>query len=146
MTPHDAGSDAGNAQRAIELLGDSPACFRLMAGRVEHYRADDLLTVSFPVQPDYCNPAGTMQGGLITGAFDNVFGPLCYLATRSRATTTIDLQTHYHRPVRPGDTLRITAAVKTRGRTKVHMTADAHDGEGRLVATATCTYLVLERP
>ncbi len=145
MPNYNSTETKGNVALAIEILGPSPECFIMMEGRVEDFEPDSRLSVSFPVKKEYCNPAGTMQGGLITGAFDNVFGPLCYLATRTTATTTIDLLTHYHRPILPGDRLLITAAVKTKGRTKVHMVADAYNSEGKLIASASSTYIHISR-
>jgi len=126
-------------------LGVIPNCFRFMGGEVRAHEEGRSLTVAFPVREQYTNPAGTMQGGFITGAFDNVFGPLCYLATQTPMTTTIDINTSYHRPIFPGEELIIRAEVKTRGKTKVHMVAEAFNGEGKLIASATSTYIHLKR-
>ncbi|HQO02846.1 MAG TPA: PaaI family thioesterase [Spirochaetota bacterium] len=128
-----------------KLLGGSPNCFQFMDGRVREYEPGKSLTVSFPVREEYLNPAGTMQGGFISGAFDNVFGPLCHLLTQTTATTTIDLNTSYHRPIFPGDELTIRAEVKSQGKTKVHMVADAYNAEGKLIASSTTTYIHLKR-
>lgn len=134
-----------NNQARSELsdydMGPVPNCFKFMQGRVIDYVVGESLTISFPVLEIYLNPAGTMQGGFITAAFDNVFGPLCYSLTRTTKTTTIDISTSYHRPILQGDELIITAAVKVLGKTKIHMTAEAYNRDKKLIATATTNYI-----
>lgn len=128
-----------------KLLGKEPNCFSLMKGRIREYEPGKSLTVSFVVQEEYLNPALSMQGGFITGAFDNVFGPLCQLATGTMTATAIDINTSYHRPVFSGEEFTVCAKVKNLGRTKIHMLADAFDAKGKLIATATSTYLQLKK-
>lgn len=131
-------------QSSIDL-GPVPYCFNYMQGRILDFNEGKSLTIGFPVLMNYLNPAGSMQGGFITAAFDNVFGPLCYSATKSTATTTIDIITSYHRPIYEGDELIITATVKTKGRTKIHMTAEAYNRDNKLVATASCDYIKIKQ-
>lgn len=126
-------------------MGPVPHCFTFMQARVIEYDAGQRLTVSFPVLENYMNPAGSMQGGFITAAFDNVFGPLCYSATRTTYTTTLGIITSYHRPIWEGDELIITATVKSQGKTKIHMMAEAYNRENKLIATATTDYLHVNR-
>lgn len=126
-------------------LGPVPHCFSFMQGRVIDFNEGQRLTVGFPVLEQYLNPAGSMQGGFITAAFDNVFGPLCYSATQTTYTTTLDIITSYHRPIWAGDELIITATVKTQGKTKVHMMAEAYNRENKLIATATSDYIHVNR-
>ncbi|CFX41896.1 HotDog domain [Syntrophomonas zehnderi OL-4] len=121
--------------------GPVPHCFTFMQGRIIDYVAGQSLTVAFPVLPIYLNPARTMQGGFITAAFDNVFGPLCYSATGTPKTTTVDITTSYHRPISEGDELIITAMVKAQGKTKIHMAAEAYNRNKQLIATAATNYI-----
>jgi len=126
-------------------MGPVPHCFTFMQARVLEYMEGERLTVSFPVVKNYLNPAGSMQGGFITAAFDNVFGPLCYSATHTTYTTTLGIITSYHRPIWEGDELTITATVKSQGKTKIHMMAEAYNRENKLIATATTDYLHVNR-
>ena len=125
-------------------LGMAPNCFLFMQGRLIDYSQNEHLTIAFPVQENYLNPAGSMQGGFITAAFDNVFGPLCHAATGTPATTTVDLYTNYHRPIFAGDELTITASVKSQGKTKIHMVAEAYNKDNKLIATASTNYLYIK--
>lgn len=122
-------------------LGPIPHCFTSMQGQVVAFDEGRSMTVGFPVLKNYLNPAQTMQGGFITAAFDNVFGPLCYSATKTTATTTVGIITSYHRPIMEGDELIITATVKTQGKTKIHMMAEAYNRDNKLIATASCDYI-----
>lgn len=135
----------GDAEEKLNIkMGIAPNCFTFMQGNMLDFNMNERLTISFPVREDYLNPAGSMQGGFITAAFDNVFGPLCQAVTGTKATTTVDLYTNYHRPIFAGDELIITAEVKVKGRTKIHMVAEAHNREHKLIATASTNYICLK--
>lgn len=125
-------------------LGTPPPCYLHMKAELIRYDPEEGLTVAFPVVESYLNPAGTMQGGFITAAFDNVFGPLCYLATGTRASAMLDINNSYHRPALAGDRLTISARVKTKGRTVVHMEGEAYNQENKLVASAHCNYMIIK--
>ncbi|MEA1962017.1 MAG: PaaI family thioesterase [Bacillota bacterium] len=125
-------------------IGDAPPCFLSMQGRMIEYVPEKSLKVAFPVLESYLNPAGSMQGGFITAAFDNVFGPLSHAVMKS-LTATIDIHTSYHRPIFAGDELVIKATVTSAGKTVVHMHAEALNAENRLIASATTDYVYLKR-
>jgi acyl-coenzyme A thioesterase PaaI-like protein len=86
-----------------------------------------------------------MQGGFITAAFDNAFGPLCLITTSAANTTTLYINTTYHRPIFPGDELTINARIKSNGRTMVYMTAEGYNKEGQLIASAHTQYFILNQ-
>lgn len=113
-----------------------PNCSVLMKGEYVDYDSRVMLKIAFPVLQEYLNPMRSMQGGFVTAAFDNVFGPLSYLAARTPCTT-LDLHTNYIRSVNAGDTLIVTARVVSRGLSAMHLSAEAVNGKGKLVATCT---------
>lgn len=123
-------------------LPPAPPCYTTMKARLTGHKPDTELTVVFPVIEAYVNPAGSMQGGYITAAFDNVFGPLCYRASGTGASAMVDINTSFHRPVFPGDELTITARVKAKGKRIIHMEGEAYNRENKLVASASCDYMV----
>ena len=84
-----------------------------------------------------------MQGGFITAAFDNTFGPLSHLCMKA-FTTTLDINTKYHAPIYPPDLLIVDAEVVKRGKTFLHMRGEARNQEGKLIATADTTYMLLK--
>jgi uncharacterized protein (TIGR00369 family) len=128
----------------LQALGEWPQCSLFMQSRmISALPEEGSMTISFPVLNTYANPAGSMQAGFYSAAFDNVFGPLCYMATGTPNTVAINLNTEYHRPAFPGDELTITARVVQSGKRKVFMTAKAYNQHDKLVATSSCNYLLL---
>lgn len=120
-------------------------CLISMQPQFLEYRHQELLTMSFPVLPNYMNPRRTMQGGFIAAAFDNIFGALAHYSTGEKAMATIDLQTHFHAPIFEGDTLTMTAHVNSLGKSIVSLRGEAYDKNGRLIATATTDLFLLDR-
>ncbi|WP_052085860.1 PaaI family thioesterase [Clostridium sp. HMP27] len=120
-------------------------CFEVMKPKIIQYTAKESLTIGFPVLEEYLNPDGRMQGGFITAAFDNTFGALCFYEVKDLALpATIDISTSYQRPIFMGDELIITVDIKSMGNTIVHMTGDARNREGKLVATSTTNIMLLK--
>jgi len=122
-----------------------PNCFRDMQGEFLDYESRHMLKARFPVLEGSLNPVRKMQGGYITAAFDNTFGPLSYVAARS-VCSTIDIQTQFIRPVDEGDFLTITARVVSRGSSTMHLSGEAYNAKGRLVATCTANMIIHRRP
>lgn len=121
-----------------------PPCFATMKAEFIEYESRKSLTVAFPVLPEHLNPGGTMQGGFITAAFDNVFGPLSYLAARG-VCTSIDIHTQFVRGIEAGDTLTVTATVVSRGTGTTYMTGEARNSARKLVATASTNLLIVSK-
>lgn len=113
-----------------------PNCSVLMKGEYVDYDSRVMLKIAFPVLEEYLNPMKSMQGGFVTAAFDNVFGPLSYLAARTPCTT-LDLHTNYIRSINAGDILTVTAKIVSRGISAMHLAGEAVNGKGKLIATCT---------
>jgi uncharacterized protein (TIGR00369 family) len=124
--------------------GPLPHCYTSMQTRLLDFTPDHSVTIAIPVLESYCNPAGSMQGGFISAAFDNAFGPLCSIAASAIKATTLYINTTYHRPIFPGDELIITATVKSKGRTMVYMTAEGCNRANQLIASASTQYMILD--
>lgn len=121
-----------------------PNCFDVMKPRLVEYLKGKRLTVAFPVLEQYLNPAKRMQGGFITAAFDNVFGSLCIYETNGSPVATIDISTTFLRPIFLDEALIITAFIKSKGKTLVHMCGEAKNREGKLIATSTTNLILLD--
>ncbi|MGI5880360.1 MAG: PaaI family thioesterase [Syntrophomonadaceae bacterium] len=140
MNAYEGSKNANIDEKTMSDIGTAPACFLSMQGRMIEYVPGKSLTVGFPVLESYLNPAGSMQGGYITAAFDNVFGPLSHAVMKS-LTTTLYIHTSYHRPIFAGDELIVKASVITSGRTVTHMYAEARNRENKLIASANTDYI-----
>ncbi len=111
---------------------------------IEYEMADGSARGRLSVTPQLYSRAGRMHGGLIFTAIDTVMG----LATRNavgwdKLIATIDISIRYIRTVSDGD-LFIEATVVHPGRRVLQLSAEAKDGEGRLVAAATGAFMVTE--
>jgi uncharacterized protein (TIGR00369 family) len=122
-----------------------PNCFRAMRGEFLDYQPRQMLKARFPVLEESLNPVRKMQGGYITAAFDNTFGPLSYVAARC-ICSTIDIQTQFIRPVDESDSLTITARVVSRGSATMHLSGEAVNDKGKLVATCFANMVVQRKP
>jgi uncharacterized protein (TIGR00369 family) len=105
--------------------------------------------VVFECEPDdsVYNPIGVVHGGVVCTLADTVAA--CAVQTTldtGYAYTSIDLNVSYLRPVtRDSGRLRATGVVTKPGRRVAFSTAEVVDVDGRLVATATSSCLVMEQ-
>jgi uncharacterized protein (TIGR00369 family) len=103
--------------------------------------------VVFECRPDESayNPIGVVHGGLVCTLADTVVGCAVHSTLElGVAYTSIDINVSYLRPVtRDSGLLRATGRVTKRGRRVAFATAEVEDGDGRVVATATSTCLVM---
>lgn len=83
-----------------ERLGDKaddfvipPPVFRTLRG--EFLAVDlkaGLLRTRFPILPEYLNPYGLLQGGIIAAAVDNTIGPLSMLVAAPNVTRRLEMK------------------------------------------------------
>ncbi|MFE3617998.1 PaaI family thioesterase [Streptomyces anulatus] len=100
-------------------------------------------TVEIPAQ--YGNVMGLLQGGFLAAMFDDLMAPLSYLTSKN-PTTTMELTTHFMRPVFVGERLTLNATVRKPGRSVIYLAAEAHNGNNKLAATAISTIQVMQLP
>jgi uncharacterized protein (TIGR00369 family) len=104
--------------------------------------------VVFALEPDewHLNPLGTVHGGVLATLLDTCAA--CALHSTLPAGTgytTVDLSVKYLRPVTVATgTLRGEGSVISAGRRTALTEARAYDGQGRLLAHATSTCLILD--
>lgn len=97
------------------------------------------IEVEFVAKPEFINPSGFVQGGILAAMLDDTLGPAAFAMTGgTRMTTTIDLSLHFVRPVRPG---RITtkARVINLGARVAFLEGELFDAAGKLSAVATAS-------
>lgn len=101
------------------------------------------LSARFGFNDAFQNPVGMFQGGLIGAAFDEVFGPLTYMAAE-RPTVTLEMSVSYVRPFTAKDkAITIRADVVSKTKSILLLRAEAHTEEGKLIATATTHCIIL---
>lgn len=112
-------------------------------------RSVQLGEVVFACTPDEAayNPIGAVHGGLMCTLLDSVTG--CAVQTTlpvGTGYTSLEIKVSYLRAVRRGDELVATGRVTKPGRRAAFADGEIRDGEGRLVATASSTFLVFPLP
>ena len=94
---------------------------------------------------EHYNPIGTVHAGFATTLLDSAMGTaFVTLADAGTRWTTLELKANFTRPITAETgVVRCVGTIVHRGRTVVTTEARLEDGEGRLLAHATSTLLVL---
>ena len=80
--------------RSAELLG-----WRLIDARPQ----EGWIKVGFDGKPEFCNPAGFVQGGILSAMLDDTMGPAVLVMTEGRSyTTTVSLTVNFLNPAKLG--------------------------------------------
>jgi uncharacterized protein (TIGR00369 family) len=106
--------------------------------------ADGRAVADFEAGPQHANLNGTLHGGILCDVSDAAMG-LAFATTieGDHSFTTIELKINYFRPVWKAR-LRAEARVVRCGKTVGYIECDITDEQGRLVAKASSTCMVLE--
>ncbi|TGM94486.1 PaaI family thioesterase [Leptospira licerasiae] len=131
--------------KAAPGLQVPPPAFKELSGEFVSYVRKKEMVCSFYVEPRFSNPMGVFQGGFLAAAFDNTFGPLCYLAA-GKPTTTLELSVSYIRMVKENQRITVQAKVVARGNQHIYLEGEAFDEEGKLLAKSTTQVLILRLP
>ena len=100
----------------------------------------DMAVIKIDMRDDLRHPGGILHGGVTATLIDTAMA----FAVRTRVgptepTATIDLTVHYLRPHISG-TFTCTAKIVRAGRRIFTVSADVHNEEGSLIATAISSY------
>ena len=93
--------------------------------------------------PQHANPMGTLHGGVLCDVADAAMG-IAFVTTLEldESFTTMSLTINFFRPVKQAR-LRFEARVVNRSRNTGYLECDITDHEGKRIAKATCTCVVL---
>ena len=98
--------------------------------------------VRFEGRPEFTNPAGYIQGGYLSAMLDDTIGMLATVKTGvEKYPSTIDLHTHFLRPVRVGP-IEVAARLRNIGRQVIFAEADLFDARGKEAARATASLAI----
>jgi uncharacterized protein (TIGR00369 family) len=90
------------------------------------------------------NPNGVVHGAVLFAMVDTAMGAATMsVLPEGRYCASVDVQLRFVRPAGAG-TLVADVEVLKRGRSVVHLDGRVRDGDGRLVATASATFAVIE--
>jgi len=122
-----------------------PPCARLLGWHmIEADPEQGRVKIGFEGKPEFCNPAGFIQGGLLSAMLDDTMGPAVLIHTNGAVyTSTISLTVNFLNPARVGKLIG-EARVTQVGKTVAFVEARLIDEQGTVVATATSTARVVE--
>ncbi len=117
-----------------------PPCAELLGWEVVDARpADGWIRVRFEGRPQFCNPAGFIQGGFLAAMLDDTMGPAMFIFGEGRVfTPTIDLHVSFLSPARPGP-LYGEGQVVQAGKSIAFLEGRLMDLSGTLVARGTAS-------
>ncbi|MBD3004151.1 MULTISPECIES: PaaI family thioesterase [unclassified Streptomyces] len=123
---------------------DVPTIGRLLGMRFDEVDPGRVV-VSLDTRPDFANPLGTVHGGIAATLLDSAMG--CAVHTTLPAGvgyTTLELKVNYIRAARTdGQTLSAEGTVLHAGRRTATAEGKVLDEQGKLIAHATTTCMIL---
>jgi uncharacterized protein (TIGR00369 family) len=132
-------------------VDDEPAGLQALRARFQDgtpIGVADLLAFECDASPRFANPMGGVHGGIIATLLDSALG--CAVQTvlpDQTGYTTLSLEVKYLRPVAvDAGPLTATGTVVHAGRRQATAEGTLIDDAGRLLASATCTCLVMGPP
>jgi uncharacterized protein (TIGR00369 family) len=140
MNAPDSSNDAGRQGSGEELNFPVARLIGFQPRTISEGRAVATLTTG----PQHANPMGTLHGGILCDIADAAMG-VAFASTlkAGQSFTTIELKINFFRPVWEAQ-LKAEAKVVRRGSTLGYVECEVTDEQGRLVAKAASTCMVLD--
>jgi len=102
------------------------------------------IRIGFDGRTDFCNPAGFVQGGILSAMLDDTMGPAVFVMTDGKLyTATITMTVNFLAPARPGKLIG-EANVTQLGRTIAFVEGKLMSEDGTVLATATTSARLVE--
>ena len=122
-----------------------PPVAKLIGWRLADARPQDgWIRMTFDGKQDFCNPAGFIQGGMLSAMLDDTMGPAVFVMTEGRLfTTTITMTVNFLAPAKPG-LVTGEATVTQLGKTIAFVEGRLTSADGALLATASSSIRLVE--
>jgi uncharacterized protein (TIGR00369 family) len=116
----------------------APPCAQLLGWHLLDAKPDcGWVRIGFMGKPEFLNPAGFIQGGILSAMLDDTMGPAVFIMTEGASyTLTIDLNVSFLAPAKIGP-LYGEATVIQLGKTIAFIEGRLMDESGTLLAKAT---------
>jgi uncharacterized protein (TIGR00369 family) len=129
---------------ALDQMTPPPSAKLLGWHMLEARPSEGWLKVGFDGKKEFCNPAGFVQGGILSAMLDDTMGPAAFIMTDGKFyTTTISLNVNFMASAKPGPIIA-EAKVTHLGKTIAFMEGKLTAEDGTLLVTATTTARLLE--
>lgn len=128
---------------ALDYL-EAPPSSRLLGWHLLDARPEQgWIRIGFDGKSEFCNPAGFIQGGILSAMLDDTMGPAVFAVTEGKLyTATVTMTVNFLAPAKVG---RIVgeASVTQLGKTVAFVEGRLMAADGTVLATATtCARLV----
>jgi uncharacterized protein (TIGR00369 family) len=129
---------------ALDRLTPPPSSKLLGWHLLDARPKDGWVRIGFEGKAEFCNPAGFVQGGILSAMLDDTMGPAVFVMTDGKLyTATITMTVNYLAPARPGPIVG-EASVTQLGKTIAFVEGRLTAEDGRLIATATTSARLVE--
>jgi uncharacterized protein (TIGR00369 family) len=134
-------------KNAVHPLIEKARAAKVPIGELLGFRVEEVAggraVGSMRAGPHHANPMGTLHGGVLCDLADAAMG-MAFVSTLApdESFTTIALSINFFRPVWQAD-LRAEGRVVNRGKNVGYVECDVTDQDGKLIAKATSTCVVL---
>ena len=129
---------------ALDNLAVPPSAKLLGWHLIDAKPKEGWIKVGFDGQAEFCNPAGFVQGGLLSAMLDDTMGPAVMVMTEGKLyTTTISLTVNFLAPAKPGP-ITAEAKVTQLGKTIAFVEGRLMAEDGTLLATASVSVRLIE--
>ena len=123
----------------------TPPCSQLLGWRVLDARPEEgWIRIGFEGKPEFRNPTGLIQGGILSAMLDDTMGPAVFVKTNGRLyTATISMNISFLAPAKVGP-ITGEANVTQLGKTIAFVAATLTSDDGTVLATATTSARLVE--
>jgi uncharacterized protein (TIGR00369 family) len=129
---------------ALDRLTAPPSSKLLGWHLLDARPSDGWVRIGFDGKPEFCNPAGFVQGGILSAMFDDTMGPAVFVMTEGKLyTATITMTVNFLAPAKPGPLIG-EANVAQLGKTVAFVEGRLMAKDGTVLATATTSARLVE--
>src|SRR3954451_21178032 len=123
----------------------TPPSSRLLGWHVIDARPrEGWVRIGFDGKKDFCNPAGFVQGGILSAMLDDTMGAAVFVMTEGRLyTATVTMTVNFLAPAKPG-AITGEATVTQLGKTIAFVEGRLTAADGTLLATASTSARLVE--
>ena len=122
-----------------------PPCADLLGWRLLDARPDEgWVRIGFEGKREFCNPAGFVQGGMLSAMLDDTMGPAVFIKTEGKLfTSTISMTVNFLSAAKPGPIIG-EGKVMQIGKTVAFIEGKLLAEDGTVLATATSNARLVE--
>lgn len=122
-----------------------PPCATLLGWHLLDARLEEgWIRIGFEGKREFCNPAGFVQGGMLSAMLDDTMGPAVFAMTGGKLyTSTISLTVNFLAPAKPGPLIG-EARVTQLGKTVAFVEGKLTSEDGTVLATASTSARLVE--